>query len=74
MPRGADTDAPALEADWEQYFALELDDTTGAFTVTLNADGTRLLRAFRDDSATGSEPRPPGRHHDDGAAHPAPDA
>ena len=55
MPRGSDTDAPALDADWEQYFALELDDTTGAFTVTLNEDGTRLLRAFRDEPVTGAE-------------------
>ena len=51
MPRGADTDAPALDADWEQYFALEIDEASGAFTVTLNEDGTRLLRAFRDDAA-----------------------
>ena len=43
------TDAPALDADWEQYFALEIDDASGAFTVTLNEDGTRLLRAFRND-------------------------
>ena len=28
-----------------------MDDASGAFTVTLNEDGTRLLRAFRDDSA-----------------------
>ncbi len=26
LPRGADADAPALDADWEQYFALELDE------------------------------------------------
>ena len=49
MPRDADPDAPALDADWEQYFALELDEASGAFTVTLNEDGTRLLRAFRDE-------------------------
>ncbi len=55
MPRDADTDAPALDADWEQYFALELDDASGAFTVTLNEDGTRLLRAFRDESGTGAD-------------------
>ena len=42
-------DAPALDADWEQYFAFELDEASGAFTVTLNEDGTRLLRAFRDE-------------------------
>jgi len=51
LPRGADTDAPALDADWEQYFALEIDEASGAFTVTLNEDGTRLLRAFRDTGA-----------------------
>jgi hypothetical protein len=27
--------------------------------VTLNEDGTRLLRAFRDDSTTAGEARPP---------------
>ena len=47
LPPDADVDAPALDADWEPYFALEIDDATGAFTVTLNEDGTRLLRAFR---------------------------
>ena len=51
LPRDADADAPALDADWEQYYSLELDDESGAFTVTLNADGTRLLRAFRDRGA-----------------------
>jgi hypothetical protein len=56
LPRDADPDAPALDADWEQYFSLELDDRTGAFTVTLNEDGTRLLRAFRDTSGSGSDP------------------
>jgi hypothetical protein len=55
LPRGADADAPALDADWEQYFALELDEGSGAFTVTLNEDGTRLLRAFRDETVTGGE-------------------
>lgn len=47
LPPEVDPDAPALEADWEPYFSLDVDDTTGAFTVTLNEDGTRLLRAFR---------------------------
>ena len=47
LPPDADVDAPTLDVDWEPYFALELDDDTGAFTVTLNEDGTRLLRAFR---------------------------
>lgn len=47
LPPGADVDAPALEADWEPYFSLEIDEDSGAFTVTLNEDGTQLLRAFR---------------------------
>ena len=47
LPPEVDPDAPALEADWEQYYSLEVDDASGAFTVALNEDGTRLLRAFR---------------------------
>jgi hypothetical protein len=42
-----------------------MDDASGAFTVTLNEDGTRLLRAFRDDSATAAS--------NDGAASPRAD-
>jgi hypothetical protein len=56
LPRGADADAPALDADWEQYYALEIDEATGAFTVTLNEDGTRLLRAFRADPDAAADP------------------
>ena len=47
LPLGADADAPALDSDWEPYFAFDLDEATGAFTVALNEDGTQLLRAFR---------------------------
>ncbi len=47
LPLGVDPDAFALDSDWEPYFSLDVDDVTGAFTVTLDADGTRLLRAFR---------------------------
>jgi hypothetical protein len=50
LPRGADPNAPSLERDWQPYFALELDDETGAFTVALNEDRTRLLRAWREPS------------------------
>ena len=55
MPRDADADAPALDADWEQYFALELDEASGAFTVTLNEDGRRACSAFRDETGSGVE-------------------
>ncbi len=50
LPLDADPDTPALDADWEPYFALDIDEATGAFTVTLNEDGTKLLRAFRTSS------------------------
>ena len=46
-PMGADADAPALDSDWEPYYSFDLDESTGAFTVGLNEDGTQLLRAFR---------------------------
>jgi len=64
LPPGADVDAPALDGDWEPYFSLNIDDEQDAFTVTLNEDGTRLLRAFRkpaSDDATQElrlEPKP----------------
>ena len=51
LPLDADADAPALDSDCEPYFALDLDDATGAFTVSVNEDGTRLLRAFRTPTA-----------------------
>ncbi len=52
LPRGADADAPSLESDWEPFFALERDDDTGAFTVALNEERTRLIRATRIESAS----------------------
>lgn len=48
LPKDADADAPALDSDWEPYFALEIDQDTGAFTVALNEDKTRLLRSWRE--------------------------
>ena len=47
VPKGTDTEAPSLDSDWEPYFALDVDDDSGAFTVALNEDRTRLLRAWR---------------------------
>ena len=49
VPKGTDTNSPSLDSDWEPYFALDVDNETGAFTVALNDDRTRLLRAWRDD-------------------------
>jgi hypothetical protein len=50
VPKGTDPNAPSLDSDWEPYFALDVDDETGAFTVALNEDRTRLLRAWRDEA------------------------
>ncbi|MFN8035073.1 MAG: hypothetical protein U0V73_04000 [Acidimicrobiia bacterium] len=48
VPKDADVDAPSLDSDWERYYALEIDPDSGSFTVTLNAEGTRLLRSWSD--------------------------
>ena len=46
VPRGMPVDLPAA-ADWERYVKFEIDIDSGAFLVTLNESGTRLLRSFR---------------------------
>ncbi len=53
LPRGADPSAPALESDWEAYYALEIEGD-GSFTVQLNVERTRLLRSWRDNVTTES--------------------
>jgi hypothetical protein len=60
LPKGADAASPSLESDWEPYFALDIDAETGAFTVALNEDRTRLLRAWRADA---TPPAPAGPDH-----------
>ena len=50
VPRGTDPNAPAPAAEWQPYFGLEVEPETGAFTVALNEDGTRRLRAVRVDA------------------------
>src|SRR5262245_11623172 len=52
LPKGSDADAPSLEQDWQRYFALVEDGDSGAFTVALNEDRTRLLRSFREPGAS----------------------
>jgi hypothetical protein len=47
VPRGTDPNSPALANDWQPYFGLDVEADTGAFTVALNEDGTRRLRAVR---------------------------
>jgi hypothetical protein len=48
IPRGVDPSSLPLDRDWQAYYALEID-VSGAFTVALNAERTRLLRAWRED-------------------------
>ena len=50
VPRGTDLSAPPVASDWQPYFGLEVEPDTGAFTVALNEDGTRRLRAVRVDA------------------------
>ncbi|MCZ7527524.1 MAG: hypothetical protein M5U14_14750 [Acidimicrobiia bacterium] len=55
VPKGVDPDVPSLERDWERYYGLEIDATTGSFTVTLNPEGTRLLRSWREGTPSHDE-------------------
>jgi hypothetical protein len=57
IPKGVDASTLPLERDWQSYHALEIDPT-GAFTVALNADRTKLLRAWQD--GTGDDLQPTG--------------
>ena len=48
LPRGIDASSLNLDGEWRDYFGLEIE-ITGAFTVALNAEHTKLLRAWRED-------------------------
>jgi hypothetical protein len=48
LPRGVDPSSLALEREWRPYFGLEIE-ASGAFTVALNPERTKLLRAWRED-------------------------
>jgi hypothetical protein len=54
IPKGVDASALPLEREWEPYYALDVD-ASGAFTVALNADRTRLLRAWQEPSDDGAQ-------------------
>jgi hypothetical protein len=43
LPRGRDPRDPRLAADWQPYFAF-WSDPDGAFTISLDAAGTRRHR------------------------------
>jgi hypothetical protein len=54
LPRGVAPAQPPLEREWQPYYALDLSDD-GAFTVSLNEDHTRLLRAWREEAESTTE-------------------
>ena len=43
VPKDADPRVPALDADWQPYFGLHVDETGTGFTVSLDPEGTHLL-------------------------------
>jgi hypothetical protein len=46
VPRGTRLDMPSPQNEWTPYYRLELDPSSGAFSVGLNADDTRVLRSW----------------------------
>jgi len=46
VPRGTRLDMPSAENEWAPYYRLELDASSGAFSVGLNPDDTRVLRSW----------------------------
>jgi hypothetical protein len=48
LPRGVEPESIDLEREWRAYFGLEIE-VSGAFTVALNPERTKLLRAWRED-------------------------
>jgi len=46
VPRGTRLDMPSAQNEWTPYYRLELDASSGAFSVGLNSDDTRVLRSW----------------------------
>lgn len=46
VPKGTRLDMPSPAADWARYHRMEIEPSTGAFSVALNEDGTRVLRSW----------------------------
>jgi hypothetical protein len=47
VPRGLDVNSPTVARAWQRYYALDMDLDSGAITVALNPERTRLLRGWR---------------------------
>ena len=46
VPRGTRLDMPSPESEWTPYYRLEVEPSSGAFAVSLNDSGTRVLRSW----------------------------
>jgi hypothetical protein len=47
--KGFDGTAKGAATNWNPYFGLEVEDSSGYFVVHLNPSGTQLLRSWRHD-------------------------
>jgi hypothetical protein len=45
--RGPDLELRTVTTEWRPYFELHIEENSDSFVVTLNADGTRMLRSWR---------------------------
>lgn len=45
--KGVEVDHRAVSTEWRPYFGLEVAEDSEAFTVLLNAEGSRLIRSWR---------------------------
>ena len=47
VPKGTSIEVPATADEWQLYYGLEVEAESGAFIVTLNESGSRLLRSYQ---------------------------
>jgi hypothetical protein len=54
LPRGVDPSLAPPHGEWQAYYGLEIE-LSGAFTIALNSDHTRLLRAWQENHESTKE-------------------
>lgn len=45
VPRGSRLDVPVSSSEWTPYHRVDIDPSTGVFVVSLDEQGTKLLRS-----------------------------